>query len=304
MREDGVGMGFVRTPVATFVELTLKVLWFSFVFLRSFSYCPSVSILKPGELMHINKGRLHAFRKLSAAKLPDEDCHAAQRAELVKVEGLDDEEQFCISIAWDWMNRGFTPEGISREVSTILEGTILNRKYGVRSLAIPEMCLLQMARRIPAMLNSRTVEQSFLSKLTTPQTKWKCRSIVEPSKEDICEGILPSLHYVAGRHIDALQAEPCQSNKRGERLKIAKKPDTQENPELSPLDPYGDSDYDCKICRTELSNVYYHCMGCEQLLSKDYNICAECHAQKKFMRKDLMHPTNDKNHATLNHTGK
>jgi hypothetical protein len=253
--------------------------------------------------MHINKGRLHAFRKLSVAKLPDDDCHAVQRVKLVAEEGFGEEEQVCISVAWDWMNRGATPEGMNREVCTILEGAILNRKVGVRSLAIPEMCLLQMARRIPATPSTQIVEQSFLRKLLAAETKWKDRAIFEPPREDICEGILPCLSYVANRHINSLQAGPCDSNKRGERLEIAPKPDTQENPEKCPLDPYGDSDFDCKICRTELSNVYYHCYGCEMLLSKDFNICESCYLQKKFMVKVIMHPTKDRNHATLNHTG-
>ncbi|CAM9810859.1 unnamed protein product, partial [Ectocarpus sp. 13 AM-2016] len=31
--------------------------------LRELNFCPSVFTLEPGEFVHINKGRLHAFRK-------------------------------------------------------------------------------------------------------------------------------------------------------------------------------------------------------------------------------------------------
>lgn len=79
------------------------------VFLETFSnnlisYCPSVFILKPGQHLHINKGRLHAFRKLTIEPLPDSDCHADLRSTLIQQitdrgETLDD---LCISIAYDW----------------------------------------------------------------------------------------------------------------------------------------------------------------------------------------------------------
>jgi hypothetical protein len=115
---------------------------------------------------------------------------------------------------------------------------------------------------------------------------------------------LPGLRFVADQHIAALQAGPSTSRERGERLSIQQVPDSHENPALCPLDPYGDSDFDCKICRKELSNVYYHCDGCEILLSKDFNICQDCYKEKKFMARIQMHPSNEKRHATLNHTGK
>jgi len=263
-------------------------------------YCPSVCILKPGELIHINKGRLHAFRKLSSAKLPDWDCHAEQRKQLIEEEALDGKEQMCISIAWDWMNRGVTPAGISREVCSVLEATILNKRNGVTSLAIPEMSLFQMARRVPARPAEYEHNSSFLRKL--PNNKLQ-HSLYAPSKELLCQGILPGLRFVVDQHLITMNVGAVDSNERFKRLSIAEIPDTQCNPAESALDPYGDSDFDCKICRVELSNVYYHCDGCEKLLSKDFNICHECYTEKRFAIYHQMHPTNPKKHATLNHTG-
>ena len=68
------------------------------------SYCPSVFILKPGQHVLINKGRLHAFRKMTFDELPNTDCHAAQRSELVAMlkEKKLDRAPLCISIAYDW----------------------------------------------------------------------------------------------------------------------------------------------------------------------------------------------------------
>ena len=47
-------------------------------------YCPTVCIVKPGQLIHINKGRLHAFRKMSISPLPDDDCHKDLREALIE----------------------------------------------------------------------------------------------------------------------------------------------------------------------------------------------------------------------------
>ena len=70
-----------------------------FLFIKSPSYCPSVFILKPGQHVLINKGQLHAFRKMTFDELPNTDCHAEQRSELV---AMLNRAPLCISIAFDW----------------------------------------------------------------------------------------------------------------------------------------------------------------------------------------------------------
>ena len=42
------------------------------------------------------------------------------------------------------------------------------------------------------------------------------------------------------------------------------------------------------ICNEELSNIYLHCIGCENLLSKDFNICTVCHEQQKYHKLFIM----------------
>ena len=131
-------------------------------------------------MIHINKGRLHAFRKLSTHKLPDEDCHAKLRANFVEMENPAN-EQLCISLAWDWMYRGVTEAGISREICATLACTRLNRLNKLKSLAIPEVSLLHMSRSICLEPNNgkKTKAQPY-----------------RPAPEVICRGILPSLRLV------------------------------------------------------------------------------------------------------------
>jgi hypothetical protein len=73
----------------------------AFVFSRPCRYHPSVFILKAGQFVHINKGRLHAFRKMTTERLPEKDAHAKLRKEVVAKDKLQP-GLVCISVAHDW----------------------------------------------------------------------------------------------------------------------------------------------------------------------------------------------------------
>jgi hypothetical protein len=130
-------------------------------------YCPTTIIVKPGQLIHINKGRLHAFRKMSVRNLPEDDCHYQLRKDLIAEKEMQSEE-LCVSIAWDWMYRGKTPARIHREVMASLEASVLNRKAIRVSLGNPRLILLMMAKEA---LKSSSAEDV--------QT---CRAILGPLK--------------------------------------------------------------------------------------------------------------------------
>eukprot|EP00980_Cylindrotheca_fusiformis_P021651 scaffold8505_cov130-Cylindrotheca_fusiformis.AAC.17 len=271
---------------------------------RQMGYCPSLCIVKPGQLIHINKGRLHAFRKMSASVLPDDDCHKELRQSTIDEHDLSG-EQLCISLAWDWMYRGKSAAGINREICTALEAATLNRKMRRLSLGIPEFSLFQMARIFPPLQTSVSTE---LNKLIRCDRSAQQASTSADTSDAIivCQGILPSLRHVIENEAQAFndaEEKASNSRQRGERVTIAKRPNRHENTQFFPMDPYSCDGFACKLCSKELSNVYYHCDGCENLLSKDFNICQDCHKEKLFMRMLQMHPDNPKRHSTLNHTG-
>jgi len=81
-----------------------------------FDCCPSVFVLKPDQSIHINKGRLHAFRKLASTALCPTDCHSKLRTDVQVQHNLGSKEYLCVSVAWDWMFRGYTSAGIRKEV--------------------------------------------------------------------------------------------------------------------------------------------------------------------------------------------
>jgi len=258
---------------------------------KRMGYCPSVFILKPGQLVHINKGRLHAFRKLAPSPLPSTDCHAVQRQILLDSKEDGKGEDVCFSIAWDWMFKGVTSEGINREVSGIVECSALNQGHQLQSLAVPVTSLLFLAKENSAKVKPKPKN---LFKIDFPTRAPLNAS--EPDAKTVLRGILPSLEYIVRRHELAMEYST-----RSRDVKIEKRPDTWRDPMHYSIDPYG-NDYFCRGCGVELSNVYYHCLGCEQLLSKDFNICSNCHKAGRYKVFEQMHVSKRRDEQ-FNHTG-
>jgi hypothetical protein len=214
-----------------------------FLVLQRYSYYPSVFILKPGQLVHINKGRLHAFRKMSPIRLPARDCHFDLRSELLtELDTTAPEVFLCFSIAWDWMYRGVTSEGICREVIATLECAILNRLHNRQSLAIPELALLQMARTMtPAEYNPARTNLLCNHPCSAGHSKNESGGYV-PSTETVLRGILPGLRYVVNSHASVADNAEAMANRDdestenrsrtdGSRVSIAKRPNSWENPQ-------------------------------------------------------------------------
>ena len=243
-------------------------------------------------MVHINKGRIHAFRKLSTSDLPADDCHATLRAELLEREKIKKDE-LCISVAWDWMYRGVTEAGIRRELAATLNCAALNRNRAIKSLGIAEVALLHMSRSIRDQ-RRRTEGRHY-----------------QPTTEVICRGILPALRVLVKEHQTAMEDARVQvetgttGHRRNGRnvLEILSMTDAGQNPAVAQISAYG-RDYNCKVCSRELSNVYSHCSGCETLMQKDFNLCMECYSKKKFKENVAMKGTVGGNlHSAHHHTG-
>lgn len=268
---------------------------------KTMNYYPSVFILKPGQHVHINKGRLHAFRKFTCSTLPTNDCHRALRTEVIENYQLK-KSPLCLSVAFDWMYWGADKEGINREVASTVECAALCRDYSCKSLAIPETVILSSAMLACARLAARIEDSSMLSFETTKGDTPSCG----PSESDLIAGILPSLRYLVKRDKSAAESNISEKNRdnlhKGIKLKKASKPDTFHDPLVYPIDPYG-SDYFCMVCNQELSNAYFHCNGCEVILNRDFNICSRCYSEEKFLARIQIHPTSKKWYSDVNHVG-
>ena len=285
------------------------------------NYAPSVFILSPGQMLHINKGRLHAFRKLSPFALPSFDCHAELRAQVLQESKTPWVEQRCMSVAWDWEFKGVTAEGINRELVSTLECSKLNREHNVQSLAVPETSILFMARRYvseyeqlsqmpeghqnEAVLAFRSTDTDASTADSESSGGDATTSPSAPSSLQVLRGLLPSLSYVVDRHKkaheNAKQMEANGDEKR--KVSVAPRPDTWEAPDKASIDPWGHGDMSCNGCGAEISQCYMHCDGCEKLLSKDFNVCVDCHSKRKYECFHQVNPVNDRRHASVNHVG-
>jgi len=242
---------------------------------QKMGYAPSVFILEPGQHVHINKGRLHAFRKTTAEELPPEDCHFELRRALLsrrKTKSV----PLCVSVAWDWQFTGICSESINREMTSTLECQILlYHKPSTKCLAVPRASLLGLGYYC----------QSAITYDHIPMIRSSAGGELEDrviSRDQLVKGIAPSLQFVLDENIAFLEHAKSlpESNGMG-RLRMAAQKDTALNPLHATVDPDG-NDYFCGICARELENVYLHCDGCEDLLGKDFNICMACYNAEKW----------------------
>jgi hypothetical protein len=187
-------------------------------------------------MIHINKGRLHAFRKLSNHNLPEDDCHTTLREKLVRKEELKKEE-VCISIAWDWIYLGVTAAGINREVCSTLACAGLNGVNRKKSLGIPELSLLHMARSIVDNKTHHEDRKIFgLERKVYYNKTLSCK----PSEEVVCNGIYCSLQAIVQKHVVTMkQSQAIAKTKGVDGVSVMKNPDAYENQLVFTIDPYG-----------------------------------------------------------------
>lgn len=209
--------------------------------------------------MHINKGRLHAFRKLANEPLPVSDCHSKLRHDFLQSHSV--ERNICVSIAYDWMYLGFQSTAIQTEIQTVLKAARRIRSMeNAKTLAVGETAVFSLAEAIAA------------TTLNTIPSK----SVV-PDKVAIAKGIGNSLAYLVYRD----ERESCDG--------VVPPVDADDDPAYRSTDPFG-NDYFCKLCSHELANAYFHCQGCEEMLQMDFNICAYCFAEEKYRTNVEMKP--------------
>jgi hypothetical protein len=277
---------------------------------ESMNYCPSVFILKEGQHVHINKGRLHTFRKLTPETLPENDCHFDLRNALIKATGLSPKAPpTCVSIAWDWQFSGVHAEGVHREtVTTLVSAMLVDKTDGCKCLAIPKASLLAMARQIrPNSHEQEMTTDAPASLLGASMVRQGVCCDTAPFAIDntsVARGILPALRFLvqsSARVSQSVNARAVNNDAKmyKGKVSIASSTDCDLDGTVDPDGP----DYFCQMCHSELDNLYFHCDGCEMHLHKDFNICVDCHRDKKWKCKIQMCPTDSERKATINHTG-
>ena len=143
----------------------------------------SVFLLKAGQALHIPKGCLHAFRKLSAAPLPQYDCHAKLCKKYLETRPTDKEE-VCISFAWDWIRLGNSGHSVAKELDYLTMASRFSTKEKIGPPAPYGLSLLRTAKKLVS--EPEKLDQSV-------------------SARDLAEGILPSLSAFVDREVKAVR---------------------------------------------------------------------------------------------------
>ena len=174
----------------------------------------------------------------------------------------------------DRMYIGSDASGINRQVSSILECAGLCRKEGrtARTLAIPEVCILKIASDIAGL----SADQSSHM---VADWDYVCG---RPSWKETAAGILPSLRYIVERDTSVVA-----------RMTVG---DPETHASDLAMDPCG-NEYFCMICAQELSNTYFRCDGCANLLHRDFVICTHCYVdgtQRRKVNPSIMQHTDGK----------
>ena len=169
--------------------------------------------------------------------------------------------------------RGSDACAINRHIASTIECAIVGRQRGyfVKSLAVPETCVLMLASEFP-----------------WNEHNWADDHPSAPSLREVARGILPSLRYIVER-----ETKNAAGLNVMEPVRFCRRPTT---------DSYG-NDYFCRICNQELPNLFFHCTGCEVLLGRDFDICADCHRDELFRCFRVMNEKTDQAMSDLQHTG-
>lgn len=90
------------------IVIALLLLYLTMILLSLLCrYRPIRFVLRPGELILLPKGRLHAFRKALPVDLPPTDCHyQLHNNARDEIDGKDKQWFQCSSFTWDFIHLG------------------------------------------------------------------------------------------------------------------------------------------------------------------------------------------------------
>jgi hypothetical protein len=238
---------------------------------------------------------------------------------------------------------GKTISGVEQEMTTLLECARTSQRQKLPFPANPESCIFRLAIELMKEVeNSKSV--SFAGFLDDTESQ-------QAVSVERLSGLYPCLRFICRKSMNTglelkkgstkTPTPPVESSsdnvpktRRAQRsqTKVANsrnsksfdsKPNAWANPLRSVLDPYSYMGFSCILCHEELSNGYFHCIGCEEQMvrsmidwstvlkivqdakfclyvltimlcdveqSLDFNICPSCHANKKYKVTMHMHP--------------
>ena len=102
-------------------------------------------ILKPGQLLFINAGRLHIFRKMGFTPLPESDPFHEKRKKYINDPSIKTNQKWNVSVAWDFSYIGYKIDRILPQAMLKWRNSIYAAQYNFGSegcIETPVMVLL------------------------------------------------------------------------------------------------------------------------------------------------------------------
>lgn len=212
------------------------------------SYGPTVFILKPGQCLHINKGRLHSFRKLEKKELREADCFKDLREKYVH-EHNQPLNNICLSVAWDWFFQGKTANGAKNEINYAFESSEVHKWTGRadRAPGMPSQLLMAAGK-------------ALTTKKLEDMSEWDKAVLEMCMKEKQNEAQLL-------RSVKEIQIASGDETFQGNAHPLTLLPNSLEGTDMDPF---------CDICNRGLGNAYFHCVRCR---AKEvvHLVCHKCY---------------------------
>ena len=217
-------------------------------------------ILEPGELLFIDAGRVHIFRKMSYKPLPETDPFFERRGKYIENMSSADVDCFSwnISVAWDFLYIGYKRDNIRQLAQTKWVNSVCAAVKKVPSQGCIEHPLMVLLTKYGKMEKSRR-NTGFLKQIDT-----------------LLSALDPVIYGIIKYHGDKLPI----TNSTGEGTVITKSLSSKFKTHRELLES-SLINFRCDSCNFHLSNHFLTCRSC--LLFHDYtvNICTSCYLQKE-----------------------
>lgn len=216
-------------------------------------------ILKPKQLLFINAGRLHIFRKMGYTELPNTDPFHEVRKEYIGVGASTGppKRRWNVSYAWDFMYIGHQIERILPLAQLKWNNGVCAAQYNFGSLGCIETPLMILLTRY-GMTLSKKRKNGFMKHIDM------LLSTLEPLIATILKyhgDLLPSTRTGGiGTVVNTTQDPRFKGHKETLKMNVI--------------------NFRCDSCKYHLSNHFLTCRTCLGLGDYDVNICTSCYAVK------------------------
>ena len=214
-------------------------------------------ILKPKQLLFINAGRLHIFRKMGYTDLPDTDPFYELRKDYIGVGASIENQRWNISFAWDFMYIGHQMERILPLAQLKWYNGVCAAQYNFGSLGCIETPIMILLTRY-GKASKKNRKKGFMKQIDL-----------------LLSALEPLIATIIKYHGDLLPLTTTTGI--GTVVNTTRDPRFKGHKERLNMDVIN---FRCDSCKYHLSNHFLTCRTCLGLEDYAVNICTSCYVVK------------------------